>query len=285
MKTAHLSTFFVSIAFSTLLFAGQAAPGSLVPMAEGAYESAVERLVASQRDRIESYVAPASLSPVEGYWSNPGKPPSEREQEKPPYHPIAVFSRPDGPVIGLISMTKPQCVVEGERPQNCEGAGQVVLTLNNGSQALLPVISWSEGTFGLITLKPSKVERKRSWSEITYPNGSFWVRTDSSEVHPAELLAAVVVAPAVWCLAPGHCSPVTPAMKEEMRALAQHTESTMGAVYEISERVTHKGVAYYRVALVPLLPGAPKHHLPTTGYVPTRDEEGKHTGSFSPYGC
>lgn len=275
MKISQLS---VSLALAAGLVLSPAQASTVEPLDYSVYSLALQEVLASPLP-IEAYVAPPSLFPVEGTWQSTPEAPRE------PYAPLEAFDKMEGAVIGRVVVAKPHCLDGAEHPTGCDGAGQAFLKTSDGRQRVVPIEMWSYDTMGLVTRKPSVVRGGHAWSEIAYTGGTFWVRTAAADVHPYEMEVAYVENPEMWCTAPGKCAAPTPAMRAALKTLDGHFVNPNGSPFEVEERVLYKGKAYYRVKLAQLEDGWTRLGLPTTGFVPTRDTAGKHTGTFLPKGC
>ena len=162
-------------------------------------------------------------------------------------------------------MTKPACIIEGERPAGCDGAGQLFLRLDSGEQRVVPVQMWSEGTNGLVSLKPSKIIEGNAWSEVRYKDGAFWVRTKPSDVQPYEKQASYVQDLSTWCSAPGNCAPAKPQWAKAIEEVSKLASNPAGAAYLIEERVKFRGVSSDFAPRYPVLQGGEERSRPRSG--------------------
>lgn len=263
-----------------LLFNTTAHASTAEPLDDAVYALALQEVLASPLP-VEAYVAPPSLFPPEGNWR------ISRGLVKEPYAPLEAYDRIEGGVIGSVMLAQQHCLDGVARAvgAGCEGAGQVFLKTRDGRQRVVPVEMWAEDTKGLVARKPAVVKGAHAWSEIAYTGGTFWVRTAVADVHAYESEVAFVESVETWCVAPGKCAPASPAMLAALKALDGHFVNPAGAPFEVAERVVLKGTAYYRVKLSEIEGGWPKLGLPATGFIPTRDKAGKHTGTILPMGC
>ena len=246
----------------------------------------------SNHKPIEAYVAPATLFRHD-HGSNLAR----------IYRPQAAYDRPGGKRVGQVTLANPQCAApdidsaSGQYRQQCSEGLVYRFVDQNGKRFEVEIGEYGYEEPGLVTRSPVKRIGTRSWGQIAYAGGTFWVTVKSSDVHDYEAKSYLIGDFDTWCANPAACAPVSAAMRADIERLVPPPgtasssqrvvwlDSCFEAVYQISGRKTINGRRYYIVLRANLLEGAPKVDLPETGLIPTRNRDGSHSGYFFSRGC
>jgi hypothetical protein len=217
---------------------------------------------------IEAYIAPPLLFPEDGTY-----PQGVARQ----YRPFPVHASPDGKLVGHVHTNYVKCGAD------CPSPGAATLVKQDGSRHILKTEAWGYATSGLYTYEVPTVSGKMAWSRILYDGGHFWIKTPKKDVHPYEPMVTHITQFDTICTKPGHCKPVSPAIRKQLDELVLST--CYGDPYGVQKIVTVEGQRYYQVVLEDVEPQKTPVTLPRKAFIPTRNKDGKHTGSFDPMGC
>ncbi|QRM34834.1 hypothetical protein [Microvirga sp. VF16] len=224
---------------------------------------------------VISFVSPPTLFPIEGF------------AFKTAYRPLPVYDRPGGSSVGELTMTNANCAGVEDSPA-CHQVGPWVLQFTNGTQYSVEVGEYGYSAYGLVSYSQSTLGPNGLWSEISSEMGPLWVLTPAEAVIPYESLVHVVDNFDRWCDQPGSCTPVQQDMRAEVRRVAEGQYKLLSCylhAYEVTGMTTADRATYYRVNLAEVEPGSGVPHLPRSGFVPTRNLNGSHTGTFYSRGC
>jgi len=235
------------------------------------------------RGPIVSFVSPGSLFPVEGtiFARRDGSLTGES------YRPLSAYSQPKGNPIGEVRLVNPSCVT-APNGLGCEQGYAWFLNLNDGTRHRLAVVEYSYETSALPTYSPSVHDGPIFWSAIDYAGGVFWVATGGEDVIPFEKVAQVIDHFDTWCDSPERCGPVLPQMAEELIRIGRGEvkfATCYSQPYEIQGVISASANHLYHVSLPEIEPGSPEPRLPRSGFIPVRNKDGSHTGTFYSRGC
>lgn len=239
---------------------------------------------------VEAYISPGHLF-WHDFWHEDGAELSKI------YQPLTAYDKPNGKEIGKVVMSKPQCfskTIQALSSEDymalCEDAGKHSLVIGSKSYTLF-TDEYGYEESGLITFSPVILAGDGAWSSIEYKKGKFWVYTLLKDVYYYEERAFLIGKFDTWCSDLGKCAPLSKTMKNEMLKLkpegqdAGHFAGCYQEVYEITGLAKFGDKNYYQVKMAELTENAPKVKLPLTGYIPTRNTDGSHTGYFFARGC
>ncbi|WP_317205137.1 hypothetical protein [Janthinobacterium sp.] len=236
-----------------------------------------------ERRAIAALVSPGQLFPVEGILiqsrGNPGAAAS--------YRPLAAYDKPAGAAIGEVRMANAGCLRDFNA-DGCDAGYAWYLQTRAERRFRLAAGEYSYGTDALLSYRPSVRKGGALWSEIAYAEGSFWIATDAAERIAYEDLVHVADKFDRWCTAPGRCRPVSRAMAGQLARVRDGDVKLLSCyreAYEVAGWVAFRGRRYYRVALAKVEPGQAPARLPKSGYIPVRNRDGSHTGTFYSRGC
>ncbi|WP_262031793.1 hypothetical protein [Microvirga sp. Mcv34] len=224
---------------------------------------------------IISFVSPQTLFPIEGFTF------------KETYRPLPVYDRPSGSPVGELTMTNADCAGAEDSPA-CQQVGPWVLQIPNGTQYSVEIGEYGYSAYGLVSYSQSTPGRNGLWSEISSEQGPLWVLTPAEAVISYESLVHVVEDFDRWCDQPTSCTPVQQDMKAEVQRVADGQYRLLTCylhAYEVTGVTTADGATYYQVSLAEVEPGSDVPRLPRSGFVPTRNLNGSHTGTFYSRGC
>lgn len=238
---------------------------------------------ADERRAIAAFVSPGQLFPVEGILFQSRGSPAEAVS----YRPLAAYDKPAGAAIGEVRMANAGCLRDFNA-DGCDAGYAWYLQTRPDRRLRLPTGEYSYGTAALLSYRPSVRKGGALWSEIAYAQGSFWVATDAAERIDYEDLVHVADKFERWCTAPGRCRPVSRAMAGQLARVRDGDVKLLSCyreAYEVAGWVAFRGRRYYRVTLAKVEPGQAPARLPASGYIPARNRDGSHTGTFYPRGC
>lgn len=216
---------------------------------------------------LEAYVSPASIFPRDGAFA-PGAAKA--------YKPLPAYASVDGALVGHVDTNYLKCGAD------CENVTATLVAIG-GKRHRLDINLWDYGTQGLQTYQAPTMVGNVAWSKIPYATGEFWIKTTLAEIHPFEKLAMFADGFDTVCTKPGNCQPVTPAMRKHIETLP--FQGCFSYPYEVQKIVSYEGKRYYQVKLQDIELGKLKLQIPRTGFVPTRNKNGTHTGIHEPQGC
>jgi hypothetical protein len=232
---------------------------------------------------IVSFVSPGHLFPVEGTAFHHRSDPTASET----YRPLTAYDKVGGSRIGEVKMADPACVGASTEPR-CDQGHAWDLELLDGSRRRLQVGEHSYETNGLLSYVPGIQGPGGVWSQIESSHGPFWVVTPPEEVIPFEQLVHVIERFDRWCESPGVCTPVSREMAAEVRKIDEGQFQLAGCyqhAYEVTGIVSAGGERYYQVSVSKVEEGSREPRLPKSSFIPVRNLDGSHTGTFYSRGC
>jgi hypothetical protein len=223
--------------------------------------------------------AQAANLPLEAYVSPPALFP---DQEKFPagyakaYRPVPVYASPDGAPVGHVDTNYARCGVQ------CEDVTATLITADGKRQPLL-IDYRAVSHQGLLTHDQPTVSGNSAWSLIRHAKGQFWIKTALKDIYSFEKLAMFADDFDTVCTQPGNCQSVTAAMRKHVKDLP--FQGCFTYPYEVQGVTTVDGKRYYKVKLQDIELGKIKLQIPRSGFVPTRNKNGTHTGVLEAQGC
>jgi hypothetical protein len=237
----------------------------------------------NSKKAIVSFISPGHLFPVEGTVFSSRKDPLLSET----YRPLAAYDKPHGVRIGDVKLANVECIGSWTKP-SCGQGFDWYLQLEDGQRHSLAVAEYSYETSGLLSYAPSVPAQDGVWSEIPFPHGSFWVVTPAEAVITYEQVAYLIARFDQWCSAPGSCTPVSQQMADEVQKVAEGKFQLLGCfqeAYSITGIVGVNKERFYEVTLSAVEQNSPEPQLPKSGYIPVRNLDRSHTGTFYSRGC